>query len=77
MNKNKVFYPFTLFLLILFIYSCHVNEVDKINHATENTWDNLIDIELTNWDKYLSFKHQVDYDGSPPMDESNKKIDPI
>lgn len=63
-------------LLIFFNYSCSVNKNAEKN-KTKNDWKNLIDIELTNWDTYLSFKHQVGYDGSPPLDESNNKIEPI
>ena len=76
MNKNRMLFPFTLSLLIFFYCSCNVNEINT-NNTTKNTWENLVDFELTHWDKYLSFKHQVGYDGSPPMDESNKEIEPI
>ena len=30
-----------------------------------------------NWDTYLSFKHQIGYDGTPPLDESGNEIAPI
>lgn len=40
-------------------------------------WENLVDKDLTQWGSYLSFKHQVGYDGSEPKDESGNLIEPI
>lgn len=76
MIKNHIIFSFTLLLAILFFYSCNMKENTKINSA-ESSWENLIDVELTKWDKYLSFKHEVGYDGSPPLDNSNNEIKPI
>ena len=45
---------------------------------TENAdWTDLVDADLSHWDTYLSFKHQLGYDGSPPRDESGALIEPI
>lgn len=76
MNRNQIILPLTLILMTYLCYSCNVNEDVEKTELNYN-WEDLVDIELTNWDKYLSFKHQVDYDGSPPVDESNKEIKPI
>ena len=62
-------------LFSIFISSC----IDK--NAENNTpiydWENLIDPELTKWDNYLSFKHKLDYDGSPPKNNEGELIQPI
>ena len=74
MNRNQIILSLTLILSTYLCYSCNVNvEKTELNY----NWEELVDIELTNWDMYLSFKHQVGYDGSPPVDESNKEIKPI
>lgn len=65
-----------LSLLIILSYSCSVSKVAN-SGISKHTWENLVDMELTNWDEYLSFKHQMGYDGSPPMDELNRKIEPV
>lgn len=76
MNKSKVLFPLALILLVSFCYSCTLDEAAKMD-TPEYTWEHLVDADLTNWDKYLSFQHQVDYDGTPPVDESNNEIKPI
>lgn len=40
-------------------------------------WENLLDKDLSKWEMYLSFKHQNNYDGSQPLDENGKAIEPI
>ncbi|PPK84518.1 uncharacterized protein DUF1080 [Neolewinella xylanilytica] len=40
-------------------------------------WVDLLDRELTDWDTYLSFRHQLGYDGSAPVDEGGNPIEPI
>lgn len=40
-------------------------------------WENLVDTDLSKWDKYLSFQHQLGYDGAVPKDESGDPIEPI
>jgi len=43
----------------------------------EENWNNLLDKELSQWDKYLSFKHQVGYDGQAPVDKEGNLIPAI
>ncbi|NOR76354.1 MAG: DUF1080 domain-containing protein [Draconibacterium sp.] len=43
----------------------------------EANWTNLLDKELTQWDKYLSFKHKIGYDGKEPKDKNGNIILPI
>ncbi|WP_298363760.1 DUF1080 domain-containing protein [uncultured Lutibacter sp.] len=40
-------------------------------------WEELIDMNLTNWDNYLSYQHQPGYDGSIPKNEKGEEITPI
>jgi len=40
-------------------------------------WTNLLDEELSQWDRYLSFAFKPGYDGSAPRDENGKLIAPI
>ncbi|MEM9984602.1 MAG: DUF1080 domain-containing protein [Bacteroidota bacterium] len=40
-------------------------------------WTNLVDAELSKWDQYLSFQHQVGYDGTPPKNDQGDLIAPI
>lgn len=76
MNNIRILLFLIVIVSTFFYYSCNVNENAK-KSITENSWENLVDNELSNWDKYLSFKHQIDYDGTPPLDESNNEIKPI
>ncbi len=43
----------------------------------EPEWTNLLDNELSHWDKYLSYKHQIGYDGQVPKDKDGNVIAPI
>ncbi len=61
--------------ICILCFSC-----DKVeNREEEDTieWTNLVDKDLSKWDTYLSFKHQVGYDGSHPLDSLGNKIAPI
>ncbi|MFS4491539.1 DUF1080 domain-containing protein [Maribacter sp. 2308TA10-17] len=49
----------------------------KTEQKEEKNWTNLIDKDLSNWDTYLSFQHQVGYDGTAPKDEEGNLIQPI
>ena len=40
-------------------------------------WTNLLDKDLSQWEMYLSYKHQNHYDGSEPRDSSGNIITPI
>lgn len=52
-------------------------EQPNLNDQGEYNWDELIDKDLTKWDKYLSFKIQPDYDGTQPQNEQGENIEPI
>ncbi len=53
------------------------NKVDVITVQEKPAWDDLIDSELSRWDTYLSFQHQVGYDGKAPVDENGDIVPPI
>ena len=74
---NSLLIPLS-FLLLTFSttdrpYSSDTGE----SSAVDTTWINLVDADLSHWDTYLSFKHQLGYDGSPPRDESGALIEPV
>jgi hypothetical protein len=41
------------------------------------TWTNLIDLRLSKWENYLSYRHKMGYNGKIPVDEQGKEILPI
>lgn len=43
----------------------------------ETPWISLLDHELSQWDVYLSYRHQTDYNGSEPKDIEGNIIPPI
>jgi len=43
----------------------------------ESNWTNSLDKDLSHWDNYLSFRHQIDYNGQAPVDNSGNLIQPI
>ncbi|MEO9803600.1 MAG: DUF1080 domain-containing protein [Reichenbachiella sp.] len=45
--------------------------------SPKSTWVNLLDNELSQWDTYLSYKHQVGYKGEEPKDKDGNIIEPI
>ena len=57
-------------LTAITLYSCNCNKED-------GNWTNLLDKELTQWDNYLSFKHQIGYDGQEPKDKDGNIIPPV
>ncbi len=67
-----------LFLTLLLNLSCieTKKESNLVNIETYN-WDNLIDSKLTKWDTYLSYQHQLGYNGTVPKDENGNNIEPI
>lgn len=71
-------YSFLAFINIILLYACS-NQKKTQNDTNQNTynWENLIDSELSNWDTYLSYQHQVGYNGTPPKDENGNEIAPI
>ncbi|MCY1721358.1 hypothetical protein OU798_13465 [Prolixibacteraceae bacterium Z1-6] len=58
-----------LILTSLILGACQTNE--------ESNWTTLLDKDLTHWNRYLSYKHQLGYDGTVPKDETGKEIQPI
>jgi len=64
-----------LILGLTFCNSCSEQTQQVISDDSE--WTNLLDENLSEWDTYLSFKHQKGYDGTHPVDESGKEIEPI
>lgn len=65
-------------LLVLTFTACDTQEAIKTSNVTESyDWTELVDKDLSQWDRYLSFKHKVDYDGSAPVDENGVLIEPI
>jgi len=62
-------------MLSLLLVACNPNSVNKDDF--EHKWTHLIDKSLSKWDQYLSYKHQVGYDGSQPKDEDGSLIEPI
>jgi hypothetical protein len=40
-------------------------------------WTQLLDKDLNQWETYLSFRHKVDYNGSPPVDSNGNLVQPI
>ena len=74
--KNHQTPLFFTTLLVALLQSCNEVTHTEQNQA-DDTWENLVDAELTDWDKYLSFKHQEGYDGSAPKDQNGELIAPI
>lgn len=62
------------FSFLILIVSC---SPVKNEYVSGDNWDDLIDVNLSKWDTYLSFQHQPTYDGTPPMDEKGELIAPI
>lgn len=66
------------FTIVLLIFGCKDQTIEKeIAPVEQENWSNLIDKDLSKWDTYLSFKHQLGYDGSPPKDATGQLIEPI
>lgn len=42
-----------------------------------DTWTNLLDKNLSQWDTYLSYRHKNGYNGKIPVDEEGKELTPI
>lgn len=45
--------------------------------ATSPEWTPLLDDSLSQWETYLSYKHEPGYDGSIPTDDDGDVIEPI
>ena len=56
-----------LVLSVITFYSC----------KEEVYWTKLLDKDLSHWDMYLSYKHEIGYDGQAPKDKDGNLIPPI
>jgi len=67
------------FLVLHLLISCDEvkNDNQEVNIKETLKWDELVDANLSKWDKFLSYQHQVGYDGSQPKDEQGNLIPPI
>ena len=45
--------------------------------AQDNSWNRLIDQDLSQWDRFLSYRYEVGYNGDQPVDEQGNPIPPI
>ncbi len=71
---------YSLAILSLFILQVSCSEVKNEGNSVElgkYDWDQLIDPNLSKWDKYLSYQHQVGYNGSEPKNKQGELIEPI
>ena len=44
---------------------------------TNEEWESLMDTDLSKWDRYLSYKHKLGYNGDQPKDADGNLIPPI
>ncbi|MDH5474330.1 MAG: DUF1080 domain-containing protein [Cyclobacteriaceae bacterium] len=59
-------------ILLLLLISIGIGSCREEVH-----WTNLLDKDLSQWDSYLSYKHQLGYDGQVPKDKEGNIIAPI
>ena len=43
----------------------------------EIKWTSLLDKDLSHWDNYLSYRHQIGYNGEAPKDTAGNLIAPV
>lgn len=67
----------TILIVFLSVSCSQMKPKDKSDETESFNWHELIDADLSNWDKYLSYQHQVGYNGSQPLDENGEPIPPI
>ncbi|MGB3798345.1 MAG: family 16 glycoside hydrolase, partial [Lewinella sp.] len=65
------------FLLLCLGFACASTPPAVDDTADAPDWQELIDPELSQWDTYLSFRHQLGYDGSAPVAADGSLIQPI
>jgi len=63
------------FSLTLLLTACSQQSEQAV--VQQLNWENLVDKDLSQWDTYLSFKHQVGYDGTAPKDSLGNLIQPV
>jgi len=66
---------FSIFNLTVFVFLCGCSSL--IPEQSTSQWQPLLDTSLSNWDNYLSYRHQVDYDGTIPKDSFGNEVLPI
>lgn len=49
----------------------------NVNSQNTNDWENLLDADLTKWENYLSYQHQIGYNGDIPKDAMGNTLQPI
>lgn len=52
-------------------------ESKKVKPTTVHPWVKLLDKNLSQWGKYLSYRHKIGYDGKMPVNENGEEIAPI
>ena len=67
-----------VFLFLFLLLACHTTKnKQKSDPYKRHHWEELIDADLSKWDTYLSYQHQVGYDGAAPKNEQGEVIPPI
>lgn len=65
-------------LFAILIISCTTSsKVKDTNNDKALKWEELVDKDLSKWDKYLSYKHKEGYNGDVPKDDKGEEIAPI
>ncbi|CAD5272915.1 conserved hypothetical protein [Alteromonas sp. 38] len=60
-------------ILIFSLYSA----LALSNNTQELNWKSLLDPELSDWEAFLSYKHQINYNGAIPKDHNGNNLEPI
>lgn len=70
LTNIKMKYKILVFCLIIPVF---------LNTSMQKTdgWTPLLDKNLSQWERYLSFRHKENYNGKIPKDSSGKDIQPI
>ncbi len=68
---------FTIYTILLLTSCSQGNTNSYIQGYGKYSWHNLIDQDLAKWDQYLSYQHQIGYDGKIPKNEEGEQIAPI
>lgn len=56
------------YLLILLLF---------VSSSVQEEWTNLLDIDMSQWDNYLSYRYPEGYDGEVPKDAQGNDLKPI
>lgn len=75
MSCHRVVF-FALLLLVSYGSTSFADEPKPAGYA-KHSWEDLVDAELSHWDIFLSYQHQVGYDGTVPKDDDGNEIPPI